>query len=320
MTATVEPFNVMTTSLRRTATDPLRAVGPLVAQPVRLSDEPYTQFELSAQTPTIGADIAGIRLGGDLDDAVFAELRRALLEWKVLFFRDQDIDRSEHRAFAKRWGELEQHPFFKFTHPGQGEVDVARLAKDAMAVGVENLWHNDVTWSGLPSRAAVLRAVEVPPVGGDTLWTDTGAAFDTLPQDIRDRIDGLQAEHDWIHAFGRGMTREAIDELRPQFPSVLHPVVRYIPETGRRVIFVNEVFTERIVGVSESESNELLRLLFRHVQHPEFQVRLRWRPDTIAFWDNRTCQHYAASDYYPARRVMERISIVGDRPAASPTR
>lgn len=302
------------TSVRRKDTDPLAAVGPLVAAPVRVSDEPYTHFTLDPQTPTIGAEISGLRLHGGMDEAVLEEIDRALLEWKVLFFRDQDISRADHRDFAKQWGELEQHPFFVFTQPGQSESDVATLAKDAAAVGVENMWHNDVTWHHTPSHAAVLRAVEIPPVGGDTLWTDTGAAYALLPPEIKARIDGLYAEHDWVQSFGAAMPPEAVRKLQPQFPPVVHPVVRVIPETGQKVIFVNSVFTQRILDVPKSESDELLTMLFRHVNRPEFQFRLRWRPNTIAFWDNRSCQHYAASDYYPQRRVMERISIVGKIP------
>ncbi|MCD7049150.1 TauD/TfdA family dioxygenase [Rhodococcus sp. BH2-1] len=315
MTASANP-DIFRTFIEPRPTDPLYAVGPLVARRTTESadDRPYELFSLTPKTPTIGAEVSGIRLTGDLSDDVLAELRRALLEWKVLFFRDQDIDRADHRAFAARWGELEQHPFFKYTQPGQSDADVATLAKDAMAAGVENMWHNDVTWHQFPSFAAVLRGVEVPDVGGDTLWADTGAAYDLLPEDLRARIDHLEAEHDWINSFGRGMPVETVEMLRPVFPPVVHPVVRVIPETGRRVLFVNSVFTQRIVGVSEEESNEILRALYRHVQRPEFQVRLHWSPDTIAFWDNRTCQHYASSDYFPARRVMDRISIVGDKP------
>lgn len=299
-----------------TPTDPLAYFGPIIAPRTAENVEtlPYELFSLEPQTPTIGAEISGIRLGGNLSDEVMAELRRALLEWKVLFFRDQDIERADHRAFAEAWGDLEQHPFYRYTQPGQSDVDVATLAKDAAAVGAENIWHNDVTWHEFPSFAAVLRAIEIPAVGGDTLWADTGAAYDLLPDDIKARIDHLVAEHDWIKSFGSGMPQEAIEKLRPNFPPVHHPVVRVIPETGRRVLFVNVAFTQRILGVSVEESNELLRLLYRHLMRPELQVRLRWKPNTIAFWDNRTCQHYASSDYYPARRVMERISIVGDKP------
>jgi taurine dioxygenase len=232
----------------------------------------------------------------------------------VLFFRDQDIDRAAQRDFAARWGALEQHPFFKYTQPGQSDVDVAMLAKDAQTSAAENIWHNDVTWHTHPSFAAVLRAVEIPAVGGDTLWADMGAAYDLLPEDIQARIDPLEAEHDWMQSFGRAMSQDAIELLRPKFMPVRHPVVRVIPETGRRVLFVNMAFTQRIVGLPEAQSNALLAMLYRHVQRPELQVRLRWRANTVAFWDNRACQHYAASDYYPARRVMDRISIVGERP------
>ncbi|MBV6754883.1 TauD/TfdA dioxygenase family protein [Rhodococcus opacus] len=304
------------TSIHPTPTDPLAAYGPLVASRTTapFDDRPYELFTLSPSTPTIGAEITGVRLSGDLPEETMAELRRALTEWKVLFFRDQDIDRSDQRAFAQRWGALEQHPFFKYVQPGQTAADVTTLAKDAMTGAVENNWHNDVTWHALPSHAAVLRAVEVPPTGGDTLWADTGAAYDLLPDDIKRRIDPLWAEHDWIHSFGTGMPQDAIDRLRVDYPPVHHPVVRVIPETGRRVLFVNMLFTQRIPGLTEAESNELLTLLYRHVQRPELQVRLRWQPNTVAMWDNRTCQHYAASDYFPARRVMDRISIVGDRP------
>ncbi|MDG3011641.1 taurine dioxygenase [Rhodococcus sp. D2-41] len=299
-----------------TPTDPLAAFGPLVGRRTAdgFDDRPYERLTVHPLSPTIGAEVDGVRLGGDLDEQMLGELRRALLEWKVLVFRDQDIDRTDQRAFAQLWGELEQHPFFKYTQPGQTDIDVVTLAKDAMTAGTENNWHNDITWHTTPSFGAVLRAVEVPEVGGDTLWTDTGLAYDLLPQDIRDRIDPLVAEHDWIATFGRHMPAEAVEQLRTHFPPVQHPVVRVVPETGRRALFVNMIFTQRILGIPAEESDELLRLLYRHVQRPEFQCRLRWRPNTIAFWDNRSCQHYASSDYFPARRVMDRISIVGDRP------
>lgn len=299
-----------------TPTDQLAAYGPLVADrvPATFDTTPFKHITITPLAPTIGAEVSGVRLNGDIEPEVLAELRRALLEWKMLVFRDQDIDRAEHRAFAELWGELEQHPFFKYTEPGQTDVDVATLAKGMDAVGNENNWHNDVTWHTHPSFAAVLRAVELPPVGGDTLWADTGAAYDLLPDDIKKRIDPLVAEHDWMTAFGINMEKEVVNQLRPAFPPVQHPVVRVIPETGRKVLFVNMIFTERIVGLEEGESNELLALLYRHIMRPEFQVRLRWQPNTVAMWDNRACQHYASSDYYPQRRVMDRISIVGDVP------
>lgn len=295
-----------------TPTDPLASVGPLIA--TRPDRRTYTHLTLTPMSPTIGAEVSGVRLTGELADEVLAEIRQALLDWKVLVFRDQDLTQDEHREFALRWGPLEEHPFFKFVQPGQEEADVVRLAKDAETGGVENQWHHDVTWRETPAMGAILRAVEVPEVGGDTLWADMDAAYELLPDDLKARVEHLQAEHTWLRAFGMGMAAEDRDRLAEVFPAVTHPVVRVHPETGRKSLFVNTVFTERILGVSQEESDELLRVLYRHVQRPELQVRLRWRNDTVAFWDNRACQHYAVSDYYPARRVMERISVDGDRP------
>ncbi|ALG83231.1 TauD/TfdA dioxygenase family protein [Gordonia phthalatica] len=288
--------------------------GPLVAHPPASTDG-YTRITVSPLSPTIGAEISGVRLGGDIDEDTLAEIRRAQLDWKVLFFRDQDITRVDQREFAKLWGELEQHPFYKHLGDDQTDVDVQTLDRSmANGGGVENGWHNDVSWHTHPSHAAVLRAVEVPPVGGDTLWSDTGAAYDTLPEELKERIEHLVAEHDWMDVFGVAMPPETAEALRPHFPPQHHPVVRVIPETGRKVLFVNLAFTTRILGVSDDESTDILTRLYRHVARPEFQVRLKWQPNTIAFWDNRTCQHYAASDYFPMPRVMERISIVGDVP------
>ncbi len=299
-----------------TDTDPLAAFGPLVADRVdaKFDTRPYERFTVEPMTPTIGAEIGGIRLGGDLDETTLSELRRALLEWKVLVFRDQQIDRHDQRAFGLLWGELEEHPFFKYTQPGQTAADVVTLAKDTKSAGVENNWHHDVTWRDTPAFAAVLRAVDVPDVGGDTLWADMAAAYDVLPAEIKERIDPLVAEHDWTSSFGLSMPPEVVAALRDDYPPVHHPVVRVHPETGRRSLFVNMIFTQRIVDLPADESADLLRMLYRHVQRPEFQCRLRWRRDTVAMWDNRAVQHYAVSDYHPARRVMDRISIVGDRP------
>lgn len=291
-------------------------VGPKVTHrtPGGFDDRPYDRFAVAPLTPTIGAEVSGVALGGELDDELLAELRRALLEWKVLFFRDQDLTRAQHRAFAAQWGELEQHPFFRYTQPGQTEADVVTLAKDAQTAGYENIWHHDITWHTTPSFGAVLRAVEVPDVGGDTLWADAAGAYDLLPEDLRCRLDGLEAEHDWRFSFGLGMEPEVVEELSPQFPPVVHPVVRVHPETGRRGLFVNRIFTQRIVGVEPEESSALLERCFAQYELPEAQCRFRWTPGAVAFWDNRATLHYAANDYHPQRRVMDRISIVGDRP------
>lgn len=298
---------------------PVLDVGPRVAArvPDGFDARPYERFTVTPLSPTIGAEIGGVDLGAPLEPGLKDELRRALLEWKVLFFRDQDISRHQQRAFALEWGELEQHPFYKHAQPGkvQTDEDVVRLEKDQMSPGVENEWHQDLTWHSRPSFGAVLRAVEVPAVGGDTLWADGAAAYDGLPAEVRDRIDGLSAVHDWRRTFGLVMPPELLAELSEAFPPAQHPVVRTHPETGRRTLFVNAIFTQAVVGLPTDESEALLERLVAQYRKPEYQCRFRWTPGSVAFWDNRATAHYASSDYHPAPRVMDRISIAGDVPA-----
>ncbi len=277
---------------------------------------PYRRISLDPLSPTIGAEVSGVDLG-DVDDEQHAELHQALLEWKVLFFRDQDVTREQQRDFARSWGEIERHPFYAYVHADQPDADVVRLAKDAMSSGVENVWHADLTWHLRPSFGAVLRAVEVPDVGGDTLWADAAAAYDELPDELKERIEGLEAVHDWRRTFGLAMPAEDLERLSEQFPLAQHPVVRIHPETGRRTLFVNAIFTSHLVGVDHDESERILTALYAQMHRPEFQCRFRWRPGSVAFWDNRSTQHYASSDYAPAPRVMERISIAGDEPVGS---
>jgi taurine dioxygenase len=293
----------------------LDAIGPrtLRRTPPGTTPAPYERFGVTPLAPTIGAEIDGVDLAAPIDDELQHELHRALLEWKVLFFRDQRLDREAQAAFARRWGPLERHPFFKHVDqtPDQPEdsPDVVRLAKGDAAQGYENLWHADVTWRTTPALGAVLRAVEVPPVGGDTLWADMAAAYDNLRRDVREHIDHLEAEHDWWWSFGMGMDAADREALRASFPPVVHPVVLRHPETGRRTLYVNRIFTTRILGLSDAESDELLAHLCDQAAVPEYQCRFRWTPGAVAFWDNRATQHYAASDYAPATRIMERVSI-----------
>jgi len=258
----------------------------------------------------IGAEVQDVDLARPIGPELQADLHRALLDWKVLFFRDQHITAEAHRDFGRRWGELEVHPFL----PAGDLPEVVRFAKDQSSKGVENIWHSDVTWRKVPSMGSILRAIEVPEVGGDTLWADMAAAYDGLGEDVRRRIDGLTAVHDFADSFGRGMDAAKLAEMRTQFPPAQHPVVRTHPETGRPTIYVNEIFTSHIVGLDPDESDELLRLLCAQARVPEYQCRFKWTPDSIAFWDNRSTQHYAVSDYWPAARVMERVTVIGDVP------
>lgn len=260
---------------------------------------------------TCGVEVTGVDLG-DVDDAAFAEIERAFLEYKVVFFRDQDITTEQHLAFARRFGELEEHPF---APAKQGYDMILELAKDEKVKGVENVWHSDVTWRQIPSLGSVLRAVEVPAIGGDTLFADMEAAYQGLDDDVKQRIDGLVAVHDFMKSFGLFMSEEERARQREKYPPAQHPVVRTHPVTGRKSIYVNAIFTDFIEGIPESESRQLLEHLYRQADVPEYQCRFRWQKDSLAFWDNRATQHYAANDYWPRRRVMERVAIVGDRPA-----
>lgn len=278
--------------------------------PEGVEAQPYERFDLAPLSPTIGAEVAGVDLAVPLTDALHADLHRALLEWKVLFFRDQHLTGQQHRAFAASWGDLEVHPFLP-----SGEVDdVVRFEKGTTEKGYENIWHSDVSWRTVPSFGSVLRAIEVPPVGGDTLWCDMAAAYEGLPRDLREQIAGRTAVHDFANSFGALMEPDDLERWRAEHPPVEHPIVRVIPENGRRVLYVNRIFTSHIVGLDPAESDALLDRLCRQADVPEYQCRFRWQAGSVAFWDNRSTQHYAVGDYGAEHRLMERVTICGDTP------
>ncbi len=290
----------------------------MAVQPSRHDPQYDLAFSVNPLTPTIGAIIEGIDLRQELGDGEIDALRSALLDWKVIFFRDQDITRDQHIAFARRFGDLEIHPA---TPADQPDPEVLHIVHDEMSRGRENTWHSDVTWRPEPSLGSILRAVEVPAVGGDTLFCDMYAAYEGLSDKMKDFICGLDAEHSFIRVFGKRLAAndpEKAKRLAAENPVQIHPVVRTHPETGRRGLYVNVAFVERIVGLSEIESRDLLDHLYAQARIPEYQCRFRWEKNSIAFWDNRACQHYAASDYFPQRRAMERVTICGDRPFFKP--
>ncbi len=276
-------------------------------------------ISITPQSPTIGAEIGNVQLSGDLPDDTIADIHQALLDWKVLFFRDQTITTHDHLEFSRRFGELEVHPFGT-SHPEHPEV--LAITHDENSPGLENGWHSDVTWRTEPSLGSVLRLIEGPAVGGDTLFADMYAAYDGLPDDVKARVDGATARHDFtrfkIGLRKKGKTDAEIAEVEKLYPNPHHPVIRTHPETGRKGIYVNAAFTREIDGMDSEESEQLLSLLFAQASYPEYQVRLKWQPNTIAFWDNRSVQHYAASDYYPQVRRVERVTIVGDTPYYDP--
>lgn len=275
-------------------------------------------------TCSIGAELSNVNLGvASRDPALVAEIKSHLLKHKVLFFRDQDFTRAEHVAFAQHFGALEDHPVAGSdpNHPG-----LVRIYKspDAPNDRYENAWHTDATWREKPPMGCVLRCVESPHVGGDTMWANMVEAYAKLPEQIRTQIADLRARHSIEASFGAAMPAEKRLALHAQFPDAEHPVVRTHPETGEKALFVNSFTTHftnyhtpaRVrVGQDYSPgASELLNYLIRQAFIPEYQVRFRWKPNSVAFWDNRCTQHYAVMDYPPCHRKMERAGIMGDAP------
>lgn len=270
----------------------------------------YRHFEARPLSPFIGAELHGIDLRQDQSADAIADVRQALLDYKVIFFRDQEITRAQHIAFARAFGELEIHPA---TPKDQADPEVLRIAHGPDSKGRENAWHSDVTWRAEPSLGSILRAIEIPEVGGDTLFADMYAAYDSLEPEFKIFVSGLTAVHDIARVFA-GRLGVSADELRAKFPFQEHPVIRTHPETGRRAVYVNTAFTSHIKGLSAKHSDWVLEQLYAQAAIPEFQCRFRWTRNAIGFWDNRASQHYAASDYFPLPRVMERVTVKGDQP------
>ena len=260
-------------------------------------------------TPFIGAEITGVDLRSVTEQQV-AEIRAALLTHQVVFFRDQTLTQQEHIYFARQFGELEIHPA---TPRGQDNPEVLHIAHGPESKGRENMWHSDVTWREKPSLGSILKAVEVPAVGGDTLFANMVEAYERLSDSLKDKIAGKIAVHDIARVFA-GRLNKTTEELRETYPVMEHPIVRTHPETGANVLYVNNAFTSHIKDMDEDEGRELLQALYRTASNPELQCRFRWKVGSLAFWDNRACQHFASSDYFPQVRKMERVTIAGDRP------
>lgn len=274
-------------------------------------------------SPSLGLELSGISLASDFSEKDTATLRQLLARHKVLVFRDQAITPALHVAFARRFGPLEVHPIIK-RHPDHPEL--VTFVHNDVNVGVENVYHSDTSFYPEPSMGSVLRCVECPEVGGDTIFVNMAAAYESLPEQIKVKLVGLNAMHDASVVFtNRTPTVEGRAKLRQDLPAAEHPVVRTHPETGEKILYVNEAFTTHFANYRQinegmwnrdepTQARDLFAYLLRQARTPEFQVRIQWQKDTVVFWDNRAVQHYAVMDYYPNVRSMMRATVIGDRP------
>jgi taurine dioxygenase len=283
--------------------------------PAKSTNTDTATFEVDPIGPTLGAEIRGLDLRQPLSAETFRAFETVLIEHKVIYLRDQPITTAQHVALGRRFGELEVHPF---RPEGEfPEIMVLDNHKDNPVLSTD-VWHSDTTFRECPTRYSILRCLEIPRTGGDTLWAAMCAAYDGLSAPLKNMVDGLEAVHDFKNFralfTNSEQDRQRLRQMEALYPNPTHPVVRTHPVTGRKALYVNRQFTLRITGLKERESQALLELLYEQAAVPEYQFRLRWKPHTIALWDNRSTQHYAANDYYPNRRHMERVAVIGDRP------
>ena len=265
-------------------------------------------------TPLIGAEVAGVDLARPLSDNEQGLVRQALLDHLVLFFRGQDLTIEQHKAFGRLFGELHIHPARDRNGiEGHPEILHVKAGPESTRVNGDD-WHSDVSCDAEPPMGSILRLFEVPPSGGDTLFANMYAAHDALSAPMQAFLSGLTAVHDGGPNYIDRARRAGIYKPDKVFPAHEHPVVRTHPETGRKALFVNRIFTQSIVGVTREESRAILDFLFQHIARPDFQCRFRWEKDSVAFWDNRCTLHHAMWDYYPEVRQGYRVTIKGDRP------
>ncbi len=272
----------------------------------------YSAIDVTPVTPRIGAEVSGIDLTNPLSNQQVDELHRALAEHQVLFFRDQKLTLERHKALGRHFGELHIHP----NTPGpEGHPEILPIHADGESkrIAGEN-WHSDVSCDVEPPLGSILYLHTVPPVGGDTLFASAQAAYDALSPTMKTFLEGLTATHSGDHVYRRTNALIGREDRNRVFPKASHPVVRTHPVTRRKGLFVNRGFTTHIDGLTEAESRALLDFLFEHSTQPAFQVRFRWQPHSVAFWDNRSVQHIAMWDYFPQVRSGFRVTIKGDRP------
>ena len=276
---------------------------------------PFTTIDVRELSPALGAEIHGVELSRPLEEAQFTEIRNAFHLYGVIFFRDQDLTPEQHLAFARAWGGININRFFR---PVEGHPEIAEVRKEAHQVNnIGGSWHTDHSYDEAPAMGSMLYAREVPATGGDTLFASMSGAYEALSSGMKATLGSLRAVHSSRHVYGPGRNSSRPDtEGRTGNPELatqqaVHPVVLAHPHTGRLGLYVNPAFTLGFEGWSEAESRPLLDYLYGHASRPEFVCRFRWRPGSMAFWDNRATWHYAANDYPGQARLMHRITIAG---------
>lgn len=273
-------------------------------------------MQLEKAAGALGAYLSGISLARAADsDVLFADVHKALVEHEVLFLRDQVLEPIEYQAFARRFGNVESHPAYP-TVPGAADVQILESTPEEPSK-IE-AWHSDMTFRRAPPAVTLLHGQIIPAYGGDTLWASTTAAYEALSRPLAKLLDELHAVHDFRHGFRESLAEpggpERLADAIAANPPVTHPVIRTHPDSAKKAIFVNSLFTVRIDGLPRAESESLLAFLYRHIAMAEHTVRVNWQPNTVAIWDNRSTQHKPVNDFFPQHRRMHRITIAGDEP------
>jgi taurine dioxygenase len=275
-------------------------------------------IEVQPISGALGAEIVGVDLAGELSNEAFDAVHRAFLDHHVIFFRDQtDLTPEKHKAFGRRFGTLNVHPYVKGMDGHPEILEIIREPEEKTNFG--GGWHTDMSFLEEPALGSILHAIEVPPFGGDTLWANQHMAYDALSDGLKQTLGGLTAIHSAKGEYGpKGQSahnRQSMDTtMAPDAPEFEHPVVRTHPETGRKGLYVNPAFTMRFKGWTRRESRPLLNYLFEHCRQEQFTCRFRWEAGSVAFWDNRSTWHFALNDYQGHRRHMRRVTVNGDRP------
>jgi taurine dioxygenase len=285
-------------------------------------------FELEHLGITIGSVIHGIDLKGTSSDEEIGFVRDTLLERKVIFFRDENLTEDEQVAFGRGFGELDAFPF----GPAGENPYILEIGHGRKNPGAENGWHTDVTWMERPSLGSIAQCIEVPPIGGDTLFSDSHACYLGLPVALQQRLEhvhGINDYRNFLLARRPGLPEELVETIKKEIPfGVSHPLLRTHPETGKTALYIHGGFlrhdslydVQTNEPLEKSESEAIVGALLQQHARPEYICRFRWEPGSIAFWDNRAVQHYAASDYYPHRRLLRRVTISGDEPFYDPAK